>query len=129
MTDFEKENRPEDLEEKETPIGPAVGAEEKAIDSDIRDSRFLAALSYIGLLFLLPMLAGRRSEFAMFHCRQGIVLFALQSIMSLLVWPGFWGRLIYVVILAVSVVGFVQAARGERWEMPLLGRYARMLNV
>ena len=112
---------------EEPPKAPESPA--KPLEPDIRDNRLLAALSYVGLLFVVPLLAGQRSEYAMFHCRQGIMVFAIQSLLSFVTWIPVVGPLVYVLTLAVSVAGIVYAWRGERWEMPIIGRYAQMLKI
>ncbi|MBN1585187.1 hypothetical protein JW899_02350 [Candidatus Uhrbacteria bacterium] len=119
----------ENAEVAEPAIEKVEKPERKPMDPDVRDNRLLASLSYVGLLFLVPLLARNRSEFALFHCRQGIVVFAVQSILSLVTWIPNFGSIIYILVLAISVVGIVMAWRGERWEIPLLGKYAQMLRV
>jgi uncharacterized membrane protein len=102
---------------------------EKPLDPDVKDNRLMAALSYIGVLFLVPMLARNRSEYAIFHCRQGIMVFAIQAVLSFVTWIPAVGPFLYLLVLAISIIGFVQAWRGEWWEIPLLGKYAKMLKV
>jgi uncharacterized membrane protein len=41
--------------------------------SDARRHKLLAVFAY--LLFFIPLIVGRRSRFAMYHCNQGLVLF------------------------------------------------------
>lgn len=102
---------------------------EKPLAPDVKDNRLMAALSYIGVLFLVPMLARNRSEYAIFHCRQGIMVFAIQAVLSFVTWIPVVGPILYLLVLAISIIGFVQAWRGEWWEIPLLGKYAKMLKV
>jgi hypothetical protein len=45
-----------------------------ADQKDIQDNKAITYLSYIGLLFLVPMLAKKESKFAMFHAKQGLIL-------------------------------------------------------
>lgn len=102
---------------------------EKPFAPDVKDNRLMAALSYIGVLFLVPMLARNRSDYAIFHCRQGIMVFALQAVLSFVTWIPAVGPFLYLLVLLISIVGFIQAYRGQWWEIPLLGKYAKMLKV
>ena len=38
-------------------------------------NKLLAAISYIGILFLVPLLAAKDDAFARYHANQGLVLF------------------------------------------------------
>ena len=133
-SESDKQDKPEKKEEpsldtKEDKMMMAGVPEKKPLPPEVEENRLLAAISYIGILFVVPLLAKNRSNFAIFHCRQGIVLFAVWALLSFIAWiPGF-GPIVYLLTLGISVLGFVQAYRGERWEIPFLGKYAQMLKI
>lgn len=69
---------------------PACGTEvkdapktEDYCENDIKDNKIFAFLSYIGPLFLVPMLASPKSKYARFHANQGLVLFLAELIIAL----------------------------------------------
>lgn len=47
-------------------------------DMDVRQSKGIAWLSYMGLLFLIPMFVRRQSDYTRFHVKQGVTLFAVE---------------------------------------------------
>ena len=45
---------------------------------DVQQSKGIAWLSYMGLLFLIPMFVRRQSDYTRFHVKQGVTLFAVE---------------------------------------------------
>lgn len=120
------------------------GQEERL--SDI--SRWLAATSYLFVLCLFVMYevkVHRRDEFVRFHARQGFALCFVEVtliILSLILDATLGtipvlGAVVMILfklaagLLAVglSVWGFVEALGGERWELPVLGEYAKRVPI
>jgi fumarate reductase subunit D len=91
--------------------------------------RFIAGLSYIGVLFVVPLLIAKGNKFMQFHVKQGIVLFIADVAASFIVWIPFIGWSIGLAMFIVSFYGFIQALRGEEWELPFLGQYAKKINL
>jgi uncharacterized membrane protein len=93
---------------------------------DIEQNKVLAAVGYLGILFLIPLLAAKQSKFAQFHAKQGLVLFALEVILGFI---PFLGWALELVLLVVSIYALVQALQGQWWELPYLGQYAKKINL
>jgi uncharacterized membrane protein len=109
---------------------------------DIEQNKVLAVLAYIGIFFLIPLLAAPRSRFARYHTNQGLVLFVsslaiwavtailaavpLLNIVTLPVTILTW-FLLPIAILAFIVIGIIHAASGEFKPLPLIGHF-RLLN-
>lgn len=96
-------------------------------EKDIQDNKIIAALSYIGILCLIPLLAKKDSKFAQEHGKQGLVLFICWIIVVVVGWipilgwiVGFFGSIL---LLVLSLVGFIKCLMGEFWEIPVLGQY------
>lgn len=51
---------------------------------DINANKGMSVLSYIGILFLIPMLARKDSPYCRFHANQGLVLFIVEIVVNLL---------------------------------------------
>ncbi|MBE5816982.1 MAG: zinc ribbon domain-containing protein [Clostridiales bacterium] len=105
-----------------------------AADNDVKENKFFAILSYIGPLVFIPLFARKNSSFAQFHAKQGINLFVIWVVYSILY--GFFSLLngVFEVILrdipftiiglgitAFCVIGIINAAKGQTKELPYIG--------
>ena len=88
-------------------------------------------LAYFGLLFLVPLLAGK-TEFSKFHANQGIILFILDAILgavaAVLAWIPILGWIVAglaglagLVLFVFAIIGIVNAANGEMKPVPVVG--------
>ena len=104
--------------------------EKKAIDKDIEENKLIAALSYIWILCLVPLLLKRDSKFAQFHAKQGLILFIIEVFASFfLMWLPVIGQLVALALLIISVVSFVKALSGEWWKIPYLYEWSKKINL
>ncbi len=92
---------------------------------DIEQNKVYAILAYIGILFLVPLLAAKDSPYAKFHTNQGLVLF-LFSIALGVIGPipvlGWIAAVAGSIIAFVfMIIGIVNAAQGECKPLPLIG--------
>ena len=90
------------------------------------NERFMGAVSYFGILCLVPLLAGRKSAFTRYHAKQGFLLFAIESAVG---WIPLVGWLIMLACVVASVAGALAALQGREWEVPVIGRYAKQLQL
>ncbi len=93
------------------------------------EERILAALSYLGLLFLIPMLTRKDNEFCKYHVRQGIVLFAIDVLFSFGFLHSTLGAIVSLVITILSIIAIVRTLQGVKWELPLVGKYAQRIKL
>lgn len=98
-------------------------------DKDIEANKSVAALSYAWILFLVPLLGKRKSKFAQFHAKQGMVLFAIELGASLLMWFPFFGQLLMLALVVVSIMGIVKALNGEWWKIPYIYDWSKKFNI
>ena len=89
--------------------------------------RVRAALSYVFVLFLLP-LAKRDSEFCQFHAKQGLMLFVTWIAVSFVIWLPIIGWMAWLSMLVVNVIAIKKTLDGQKWELPFLGKYAKKIN-
>lgn len=88
---------------------------------DIDKNKVYAILAYFGILVLIPILAAKDSKFARFHANQGLILFLIEIIVSVLAnFIGFIG-LINVAVAVFAIMGIVYAAQGQAKDLPLIG--------
>ncbi len=98
------------------------------MDQDAKTHRATAALAYVLLLFIVPM-SKKDSDFCQFHAKQGIVLFVAWVIVSFCAWIPFVGWAAWLSLLLVNVMAIVKTLNGERWELPILGKYAEQIKL
>ena len=126
------------------PVNPTVMP-----DQDVQSSRGIAWLSYMGLLFLIPMFVKKESPYCQFHVKQGATLFAVEfayivtkSIFLAIInaiFPGYsiYGytvhstvynifsvllNLAYIFLTVLAIIGIVNAAKGQKKELPLISK-------
>ena len=106
--------------------------------NDVQQNKVLSLFAYIGILFLIPLLAAPNSRFARFHANQGLVLFlfdiaggiAIGILTAIFIWVPVAGTIIitilsaavYLCLLAAMIMGIVNAATGKAKELPLIGK-------
>ena len=109
------------------PVAPVVEA--KADPQDVEKNKGITYLSYLGLLFLVPMLANKESKFAQFHAKQGLILTIGWFIGSFLYFLVGLGFLVHIAILVFSIMGLVNVSKGEMKELPIVGGLAKKINL
>jgi uncharacterized membrane protein len=114
------------------PKVPATATEPEA--SDIEHNKVFAVLAYIGILFLVPLLAAPASRFARYHTNQGIVLFlsclvvsfglgvlTVIPIVNFLTIPAWY--ILPTAGLVFMIIGIIHAASGEYKPLPWIGHF------
>jgi len=93
-------------------------------EQEIREGKFFAIISYVSFLCIITLVLKRSNKFALYHARQGLVLFVMEvaafilSIIPLLGWLiGVFG---YALFLLVSIWGIMQAALGIYCRIPVI---------
>ena len=98
---------------------------------DIEQNKVMAVLAYIGILFLIPLLAAKDSKYARYHTNQGLVLFIVDiivsvaaSILRFIPFVG-WvlGTVCGLLCLVLMILGIVNAATGKAKELPVIGKF------
>jgi uncharacterized membrane protein len=117
----------EQTQQNQTP--PATPEAPKENGNDVKDAQAITYLSYIGLLFLVPMLAKKESKFAQFHAKQGLVLTIGWFLGSFLYFLMGLGALVHLFIIIVSIMGLVSVSKGEMKKLPIVGDLAEKFNL
>jgi len=90
-------------------------------DEDIQANKGMAVLSYLGILFLIPMLARKDSEFCHFHVNQGIVLFIIEVIVNIASYFIEFLGILGIVTMVLAILGIVNCVKGEVKPLPIIG--------
>jgi uncharacterized membrane protein len=92
----------------------------KASKKDIDDGKSIAWLSYLGLLFLIPLLVKPENSFCKHHAKQGLVLLLLWIAVSILSpFIGVLAPLAFLALTVISIIGIIQSLSGNYWKAPL----------
>jgi len=110
-------------------IAPVVHFDAK----DVAENKFVAMLSYVGILFLIPLLVKKDSKFAQEHAKQGLIIciayiaLMVVGVIPVLGWiAGFFGSL---ALLILDVIALVKCYQGEMWELPVIGQFRKEIKL
>jgi len=110
-------------------------AREKTMESEheIQDGKFFAAISYISFLCVAALLFKKYNKFAVYHAKQGLVIFVLEIVGFILsIIPsigGIIGTLVIVVFGLLSIWGIIQSLLGNYFRIPLVSDMADSINL
>ena len=107
-------------------------------EEDIKNNKFFAVISYLPLLFMIPLIFKKESKFARFHANQGLSLFVCEVIVSvvyfilkwvftllaiapLLIGLNFIMTVIFIFMLSILLVGVMNANGGLAKSLPFIG--------
>ena len=96
---------------------------------DIEENKTIAALGYVWILCLVPLILKRKSPFAQFHAKQGLILFIVEVIGSFIFWIPIIGWALFAIVGILAIIGIVQALDGKYWKMPIFGQFVEKLNL
>ncbi len=102
------------------------------------NDKVLGVVGYFGLLFLVPLLAGK-TEFTRYHANQALVLFIADIILGIiagilsaviafipvvgLFLPFIISGAVGIISLVFMILGIVHAAQGEMKPLPVIGGF------
>lgn len=105
--------------------GTSKGVKKEAQTNDVEENKVYGILAYIGILFLVPLLAAPKSPFAKFHANQGCVLFIGEVALCVVGVIPFLGWLAWffgsIAALVLAIMGIINAANGKMEKLPLVG--------
>lgn len=102
-------------------------------EMDIEKNKVVCALSYLGILFFLPLVACPDSMYGRFHANQALLLFIAETVMSAIaVLTGFmplfvrWSGNIITGIVGLlfgiaALLELIYTLQGKAMEIPVLG--------
>lgn len=126
-------------ESYETQYYGSYGSPDYFDQNEVRQNKGMGVLAYIGILVVIPLLAGdKRSEYVKHHVNQGLVLSILSILVDLLEGEWIWGmhsiihfdggvfswglEIVDLAIFVLFIMGIVSACRGTRKELPIIGK-------
>ena len=91
----------------------------------MESNKLVAAISYIWILFLVPLFAAKDDAFARYHANQGLVLFLVSIVIGIIGLIPLVGTIIAliggIVTFVFMILGIINALKGEMKPLPLIG--------
>lgn len=106
-------------------------AENKKETKEVIEGKVYAILAYLWILCLIPLLLKKENKFALFHAKQGLVLFIGELVVGFLGLVPFLGWVVLylgtILFGVLSLVGIIQVLMGNYWKMPVVGDVAEKI--
>jgi uncharacterized membrane protein len=104
------------------------------VNKEIDDGKLWAFIGYWWILFLVPLLGKKENKFALFHGKQGMVLFVFAVLVWLLSYIPVIGWFIIgpigsIIWIILAIIGMVKSLQGKYWKMPVLGDIAEKIKI
>jgi len=98
----------------------------------IQEGKAAAILGYIPFMCFVPLIKMRDNPFALKHGKQGLILFALEILAIIFLFPKisqlFWG-MILILCLVSAAAGIIYATQGREWKIPFIGELGDKLKL
>jgi len=108
-------------------------SQQRLMNKDVDEGRIFAAVAYLWILCLVPLMLKRSNSFAVFHGKQGLVLFigevaiSIIGVIPVIGWVVFFlGSLVFG---CAALAGTIQALLGNRWRMPVVCEIAEKIEL
>ncbi len=92
----------------------------------------MAIVAYLGILVVIPLVAGGSDPFVKFHTKQGLVLCITWVIAEFLcaipVLGWIAGPILNLGCFILMIVGIMNAVGGRMNELPIIGGFAKSFN-
>ncbi|MFH0917542.1 MAG: hypothetical protein V1830_00230 [Candidatus Omnitrophota bacterium] len=93
-------------------------------EQQVREGKFFAIISYVSFLCIITLILKKDNKFALYHAKQGLVLFVMEVVAFILSIIPFLGWLIgifgYALFLLVSLWAIMQSALGIYVRIPVV---------
>ena len=102
-------------------------------ENEIMEGKIYAVMSYWFFLCIIPFVLKKDNKFAVFHGRQGLVLFIflsagfLFSILPLI--GGLFYKLTLFIYMLCLLFGTLQSLRGKYSKIPIIYQVSQKINI
>ncbi len=91
-----------------------------------QDDKAIVILSYLFLLFLVPLLTKKDSPFAQYHAKQGLLLAICWLIAPITL---FLAPFVYIFCGVMAVIGIMNVLNEKMVPLPLIGQFAEKFKL
>lgn len=114
-------------------ITQKIGSMVEAVKKPGPIARVLSAISYLGILSLVPIMLRTKNDYVRFHARQGLLLFIAEIVFTLIWIIPFVGWVIgflgWILCFVFAIIGFVRSLFGRRWKIPVLNKFVGKVKI
>ena len=104
-------------------------------ETDEEDSQMFAFLgvflTVIG--FIIVLAVKKNSKYAMFYAKQGLIIFFVGMIISVVGWIPIFGQIISIIssigLMILWILGMIYSLSGEMKEIPIIGKFAEKIRI
>lgn len=104
-----------------------------AEDRQVQEGKMYALLGYLSILCILPLILKKDNKFALYHGKQGLVLFIGEVALGILALMPFIGfalaPIAAFIFFVLSFIGIIQAVLGNYWRCPIVANIAEKIKV
>ena len=107
-----------------------MSAQKSSVSNTISSEYLMAALSYVGVLVLIPIISQEiQKPFVAFHARQGGIILILEIFSAVAAqWVPSISSVIFLGLLLLSVIAFFYTVQGKQWKIPGIIILARLFG-
>ena len=136
--EIKEEKVEEEVKEEKAHTSASYDYDDNMYDmKDIEENKVFAFFSYLGFLFIIPLIAKPDSRFCKFHVNQGIILCIVEAIIGALCaaleFATVTASLVTVIDLTttaldiltacLAIYGIVNVLTGRAKELPVIGKF------
>ena len=103
-------------------------ANQNPVTPNAQDDKVIGVLSYLGILWIVAYIlyGSKKTEYNLFHVRQGLGLFIMWIITYIVGFIPFVGWILYLVLaiflFICAIMGIISAAGGTQKPSPVVGK-------
>ena len=110
-----------------------MSKKETSSKAPTQEEKLYSAIGYLGILCVVPLILKRKSAFAQHHGKQGLVILVAWIVL----WVGniipILGQIVWMLgslaLFVLILLGMINSLHGKMWVMPVLGKYAKKVEV
>lgn len=123
------EQAKEKAEEAKEKVAEALKTEDESAafePDDINGNKIMAAISYLGILVIIPIIAAKDSKFVRFHANQGLILLLCEVVCTVLgkiPVIKIFASILDICLLALAIYGIYNVIKGKAKRLPFIGKF------
>ncbi len=103
---------------------------EKYQEKQVLEGKIFAVLSYLSILCIIPLVLKKDNPFALFHAKQGLVLFVMEVAVFIASVVLEWILRPSVFLFGIlSLWGIIEALRGRDLKLPVISEIADRITL